>query len=75
MDNNIFLTKLFDDAFGGTGFSFGRIIGWLFRDINNCGLDCDISEISTGSYILLFVLFLFVFYISRKILKLFRTKK
>jgi len=54
---------------------FGRIIGRVIGRTSNCGLDCDVSELGIAEYLILFVVFVLVFVVARKIKTLIAEKR
>ena len=58
-----------DEVFTGLGSLLGRLVG---RNVD-CGLDCDISELGWAEYLLLVVIFVTAFIITKKAINHFKS--
>ena len=54
---------------------FGRIIGRIIGRMSDYGLDCDASDFGIAEYLILFVVFILVFIMARKIKTLIAEKR
>ena len=57
----IFLTSL-------SSFSLSKLLG------KNCGLNCDISDFGFIEYLILFLIFVFAFFLTSKLIKYIKSK-
>jgi len=60
-----------DEILSAIARLLGRIIG---RNID-CGLDCDVSQLGWAEYLLLIVIFVAVFIVTRKAINYFKNNE